>query len=100
VWCTGFEPDFDWVRVPGFLGGDGWPAGSRGVVESAPGSYFLGIPFQFGFSSMLVGGAGRDAQYVVERIAERARAKDPGRLAAPGRPIRPQPGRSRSAGPM
>jgi hypothetical protein len=29
------------------------------------------VPFQYAFSSMLVTGAGRDAQYVVERIAER-----------------------------
>jgi hypothetical protein len=38
----------------------------------------LGIPFQYAFSSMLVVGAGRDAAYVVERVAERVAATRPG----------------------
>lgn len=71
VWCTGFRPDYAWVQVPDFVGDDGWPKGSRGVVASSPGLYFLGVPFTYGFTSMLVAGAGRDAGYVVERIAKR-----------------------------
>ena len=73
VWCTGFKPDYSWVAVPDFVGADGWPNGVRGAA-TAPGLYFLGIPFTFGFSSMLVVGAGRDAKYVVDRIADRAGA--------------------------
>jgi putative flavoprotein involved in K+ transport len=41
------------------------------VSPTIPGLYFLGVPFQYAFSSMLVAGAGRDAKYVVDRIAER-----------------------------
>ena len=74
VWCTGFRPDYGWIAVPGFIGDDGWPKGTRGVVDGAPGLYFLGIPFTYGFTSMLVAGAGRDAAYVVDRIADRAGA--------------------------
>jgi putative flavoprotein involved in K+ transport len=74
VWCTGFRPDYDWVEVPGFVGDDGWPTGNRGVA-TAPGLYFLGVPFTFGFTSMLVAGAGRDAGYVVDRIARLAGAR-------------------------
>jgi putative flavoprotein involved in K+ transport len=64
--------------VPDFVGDDGWPKGSRGAA-TAPGLYFLGIPFTFGFTSMLIAGAGRDARHVVDRIAERARAARGGR---------------------
>ena len=73
VWCTGFRPDYGWIAVPDFVGADGWPKGVRGAA-TAPGLYFLGIPFTFGFTSMLVAGAGRDAKHVVDRIAERASA--------------------------
>jgi putative flavoprotein involved in K+ transport len=82
VWCTGFKPDYGWIGVSDFVGEDGWPKGPRGVVDSAPGLYFLGIPFTYGFTSMLVAGAGRDAGYVVDRIAERARGTDVGRRMA------------------
>jgi putative flavoprotein involved in K+ transport len=94
VWSTGFRPDYRWVNVPGFVDDDGWPTGSRGVAASAPGLYFLGVPFTFGFTSMLVAGAGRDAGYVVDRIAEAVRETAHG-------PLEPAyAGRSRSAGPM
>lgn len=73
VWCTGFRQDYRWVEVSRFVDEDGWPQGVRGA-STAPGLYFLGVPFTFGFTSMLVAGAGRDAGYVVDRIAERAEA--------------------------
>jgi len=68
IWCTGFRPDYGWIDLP-VIGEDGWPMEYRGVVDSTPGIYFLGIPFLYSFTSMLVIGAGRDAAYVVERIA-------------------------------
>lgn len=59
------------------------PEQDRGVVTSAPGLYFLGLLFQYGFTSMLVVGAGRDAAYVVDRIAARAAAEpSPTKLAS------------------
>ncbi len=73
VWCTGFRPDFSWIELP-ITGDDGWPVQWRGVVASAPGLYFLGLPFLYAFASMLVAGAGRDAAYVADRVAERAKA--------------------------
>ncbi|HEX9633988.1 MAG TPA: portal protein, partial [Candidatus Limnocylindria bacterium] len=68
IWCTGFRPDYGWIDLP-VIGEDGWPMEYRGVVDPTPGIYFLGIPFLYSFTSMLVIGAGRDAAYVVERIA-------------------------------
>jgi putative flavoprotein involved in K+ transport len=73
IWCTGYSRDDAWIDLP-VSGPDGWPVQDRGVVLSVPGLYFLGIPFTYSFASMLVLGAGRDAAYVVDRIAERAAA--------------------------
>jgi putative flavoprotein involved in K+ transport len=71
VWATGFQQAFDWIRLP-ILGEDGWPRETRGVVDDAPGLFFCGLSFQYSFSSMLVTGAGRDADYVADRIGSRA----------------------------
>lgn len=70
VWCTGFRPDYGWIALP-VTGEDGYPEQERGVT-SVPGLYFVGLPFLHSFSSMLVGGAGRDAEYVVRHLARRA----------------------------
>jgi putative flavoprotein involved in K+ transport len=71
VWCTGFRPDFLWVE-PASLDEQGWPLQERGLATGAPGLYFLGIPFQFSFTSMLVLGADRDAAFVASAVAGRA----------------------------
>ncbi|HXU85888.1 MAG TPA: FAD-dependent oxidoreductase [Verrucomicrobiae bacterium] len=73
IWCTGYRRDYSWIGAP-VAGRDGWPEEVRGVSPTVPGLYYLGIPFTYAFTSMLVGGAGRDARYVVDRIAERVRA--------------------------
>lgn len=70
VWATGFRPDFDWVDLPAF-GPDGTPRHHRGVTDIA-GLYFLGLPFQYGFTSGFIGGVGRDARFVVDHLARRA----------------------------
>jgi putative flavoprotein involved in K+ transport len=71
IWCTGFRADYGWIRLP-VVGEDGWPVQDRGAAEAADGLYFLGLPFLFGFTSMLVLGAARDAAHVAELIARRA----------------------------
>jgi putative flavoprotein involved in K+ transport len=81
VWCTGFRPDYGWIELP-VIGEDGWPRERRGVVDDRPGLYFLGIPFLYSFTSMLVLGAGRDAAHVVDRLAARAADRLQG-VAAP-----------------
>jgi len=73
VWCTGFRQDFSWIDLP-VIDGDGWPLETRGVVPSSPGLYFTGLAFQYAFASMLVGGAGRDAEYVVRHLCARPTA--------------------------
>jgi putative flavoprotein involved in K+ transport len=82
VWCTGFRPDYSWIRFPLETGEDGYPVQYRGVVPSSPGLYVAGIPFLHSFASMLVGGAGRDAERIVRHIA---RVRDAKPSSAPKR---------------
>ena len=72
VWCTGFQQAFNWIDLPIFDEA-GWPEEYRGVVEKAPGLYFCGLSFQFAFSSMVLAGVGRDAEYVAKHIGSRRR---------------------------
>lgn len=81
VWATGFRQDFGWIEMP-VLGEDGWPLERRGVVASAPGLYFCGLAFQSSFRSMLIGGAGGDAEYVARHLMSRSRLRDRQRQAA------------------
>ncbi len=72
IWCTGFRNDYTWIKFPVPLE-DGWyPVQTGGAVPSAPGLYFVGLPFLHSFSSMLVVGAGRDAKRVVRHLVSRA----------------------------
>ncbi len=72
VWCTGFRTDFGWIDLPVF-GDHGQPMHYRGVVDSEPGLYFLGLVFQYAFSSDVLPGGGRDAEYIAKHIASRRR---------------------------
>jgi putative flavoprotein involved in K+ transport len=72
IWCTGFRLDFSWIDLP-VVGEDGYPLEQGGVVPSQPGLYFVGLPFQRSFASMLIGGVGRDAEFVARRITKGAR---------------------------
>ncbi|HUR13862.1 MAG TPA: NAD(P)/FAD-dependent oxidoreductase [Mycobacteriales bacterium] len=74
VWATGFRQALDWIRIP-VIGDDGWPAEMRGVVDDVPGLFFCGLAFQYAFSSMVFPGIGRDAAYLADRIATRARER-------------------------
>lgn len=66
VWCIGFRQNFGWVDVPVFSG-RGAPGHQRGVT-SAPGLYFLGLPWQWTWGSGRFSGVGDDARYLAERI--------------------------------
>ena len=68
IWATGYRPDYCFVAAP-IVGDDGWPDEVRGVSPTVPGLYFLGVPFQYAFSSMLV--AGRRPRREVRRRPDR-----------------------------
>jgi putative flavoprotein involved in K+ transport len=77
IWCTGFRSDFGWINLPAF-DDDRAPVHERGVVESVPGLYFVGLFFQSTLASVLVGGVGRDAAYIADAIATRSLVSQPG----------------------
>lgn len=73
VWCTGFRSGLaEWIDLPVF--GELEPRHHRGVVDSQPGLYFMGLMFQYAASSEMFHGVGRDAAYVVNALANRLKA--------------------------
>ena len=68
IWCTGFTPNHDWLDLS-LTTHNGLPIHDRGIVESCPGLYFIGLLFLYSLSSALVGGVGRDAEHIVDHIA-------------------------------
>lgn len=76
IWCTGYKPDFSWIDLPLPSTRRGWPIHDRGIVESVPGLYFVGLLFLYSLSSALLGGVGRDAEHIVAHIASRRTGKD------------------------
>jgi putative flavoprotein involved in K+ transport len=71
VWCTGFNPGFSWIQLPVF-DASGAPTQRRGVVDSVPGLYFIGLNFLYAVSSTMIHGAARDAEFVAKAIVKRA----------------------------
>lgn len=69
VWCTGFHPGFSWIDLP--VLGPQEPLHRRGIVESEPGLYFIGLKFLYSVSSEQIQGVGRDADYIAEKITAR-----------------------------
>jgi putative flavoprotein involved in K+ transport len=67
IWATGFKPDFSWIEV-GQPFNSVWPDTKRGVLKSCDGIYFVGMPFQYGLTSGLIGGVGRDAAFIARTI--------------------------------
>lgn len=70
VWCTGFKNRYGWIRFPFPIGEDGFPEQKNGAVPGCPGLYFAGLLFQSSFASMLILGAGKDAERVARHIAK------------------------------
>jgi len=73
IWATGYKEDFGWIDLP-LLDGDGRLAHERGVVSSHPGLYFIGNLFLYSPTSALLGGVGRDAEYIVNHLASRPKS--------------------------
>jgi putative flavoprotein involved in K+ transport len=72
IWATGYRSDYSWIFVPGVVA-DGRAVHRRGVTD-VPGLYFLGLSWQYGRGSALLGFVADDAAYLAEQIATRAGA--------------------------
>jgi putative flavoprotein involved in K+ transport len=68
IWCTGFRPGLDWIDLP-ILDDEGRPRHERGVACGQPGLCFAGQEFTYALASAMIQGAGRDAGYIVRRLA-------------------------------
>jgi putative flavoprotein involved in K+ transport len=78
IWATGYRPDLRWLP-PLDVDDVGVPRTDRGVAADLRGLYFLGLPFQYALTSALIGGVGRDAAYIADRIAREAAVPVPQR---------------------
>jgi putative flavoprotein involved in K+ transport len=68
VWATGFRTNYTAWMEPPIFGADGLPRQFRGVVDEAPGLYFLGMQCQYSYGSGLIWWVKDDAQYLVQQI--------------------------------
>jgi putative flavoprotein involved in K+ transport len=75
IWGTGYTPGFSWIDLP--IMGELEPKHRRGVVQSQPGLYFVGLNFLYAQSSTMIQGVSRDAEYIVRQIAARSEKKVP-----------------------
>jgi putative flavoprotein involved in K+ transport len=80
IWCTGFRPDYHWIDLS-LPTHNGLPIHDRGIVESCPGLYFMGLLFLYSLSSALVGGVGRDAEHIVDHIVSTRLSRREGAVA-------------------
>lgn len=80
IWCTGFRPDYHWIDLS-LPTHHGLPIHDRGIVESCPGLYFMGLLFLYSLSSALVGGVGRDAKHIVDHIVSTRLSRREGAVA-------------------
>jgi putative flavoprotein involved in K+ transport len=72
IWCTGFHPGFSWIDLP-VLDDAGYPRQIAGVVDDAPGLYFVGLHFLYAVSSGMIHGVGRDAARIAAAAGRHAR---------------------------
>jgi len=73
IWCTGYRAGFDWIDLPVFDDA-GRPIHTRGIVESQPGLYFLGLYFLHAVWSETITGVQPDAEYTIDHLMERQTA--------------------------
>ena len=68
LWCTGYRPDYGWLRVRGALDAQGVPVQDAGR-SPVGGLHWVGLPWQTRLNSGIINGIGRDARLAVTRIA-------------------------------
>ena len=71
IWATGYDFDYDWLRVPS-IDPKSEPVQERGV-SPVDGLYFLGLHWMHTFKSGTFLGIGDDAAYVADHLATHLR---------------------------
>lgn len=81
IWSTGFAPGLSWIDLPVFdEAGD--VTHDRGVVDQAPGLYFVSLKFLYSVLSDTLFAVRRDAGYVVDHLIERRQEDARSRLVS------------------
>lgn len=70
IWCTGFEGDYRWVRLPGVLDARGQPVHEESVAI-LPGIYFAGLDFAVTRRSGTILAVAEEARRIVQHITAR-----------------------------
>jgi putative flavoprotein involved in K+ transport len=74
IWATGYRPALDWIDLPVIAEDGDIETDHHGAVSAYPGLYRVGREFLYAFNSHTVGGVGRDANRIAQRIASRRAA--------------------------
>jgi putative flavoprotein involved in K+ transport len=74
LWCTGFRPAYDWIKIDGALDDRNAPRHERGV-SPVRGLYWLGLPWQNSLNSALVNGVATDAARLIARLSSTSDAR-------------------------
>jgi len=69
IWGTGFQHDFDWIKLPIF-NENGYPHYKRGVTQ-VPGLYFIGLNWMHTVGSGLLLSVGKDAEFIVDHLSNK-----------------------------
>ncbi len=69
IWSMGYGTDYRWIEIPIF-DGKGYPNHDRGVT-TAPGVYFIGLPWQYTWGSGRFSGVAQDARFLANCIESR-----------------------------
>ena len=67
IWATGFQQEYEWLKVDGVIGKQKKIIHNRGI-SPVKGLYFLGLPWQSRRGSSLLQGVGYDAEYIIEHM--------------------------------
>ena len=86
LWCTGYQPDYGWLRVPLALDEHGHPVHDAGR-SPVRGLHWVGLPWQTRLNSGIIDGVDRDARQAIRRM----KAEPAPFSGAERRPARPGP---------
>jgi putative flavoprotein involved in K+ transport len=67
LWCTGFKPGYDWIKIDDALDDNGGPLQERGV-STVPGLFWLGLPWQNRLNSALINGVDYESALLMRRL--------------------------------
>ena len=69
IFATGYKPGLDYLCSLGALNSDGVPNHRSGISRQVGGLYFVGLSGQHAQASATLRGVGRDAEYIVGKVA-------------------------------